>query len=487
MGFFGELLGEAIGLGVDLLLSPSNSTTPTVESTEEKTNDETINALKYISQGKDNNGKTENVDFTCDFINNLKFSLSDSKKKNIAIESTLNLLLNGWKLSNTAVLNGSNSIFSFTKNITMNDMPLACALFKNNEIILCFPAVEDNKEKFANLKNRICENEKLRLVRQTENFEEYERQSENKLFHFLTTDDFLFIHYGSDNGYKICGKLEKKSYSDMFNFFEDEAGCHYFKQKISGHPYFEVALTYLTLTQNGKKSFDMLSEKMDKQSYEEFSNKFWKYSLLKKGKDIEAFLAKNFEKSVVSKNTILHFQHQASYNDYQVPYVSEDTDDELLTKILLKWNDIFTREIDVLSVTTDCTNTNWFHEGKYHSSGDQTEKEILEDENISYKFEKGEIIRRQRKITYSNQKTIFYRIEYIGSGGQILIFEQDFFMLKLSFNSNERPSAVLHINKIESLDTYIPNFSKNFSRFIGHFDSLKNTQKKDLLNSLDDL
>lgn len=60
-------------------------------------------------------------------------------------------------------------------------------------------------------------------------------------------------------------------------------------------------------------------------------------------------------------------------------------------------------------------------------------------------------------------------------------------MLKLSFNSNERPSAVLHINKIESLDTYIPNFSKNFSRFIGHFDSLKNTQKKDLLNSLDDL
>ena len=145
MGFFGELLGEAIGLGVDLLLNPSNSTTPTVESTEEKTNDETINALKYISQGKDNNGKTENVDFTCDFISNLKFSLCDSKKKSIAIESTLNLLLNGWKLSNIAVLNGSDSIFAFTKNITINVVPLACALFKNNEIILCFPAVEDNR------------------------------------------------------------------------------------------------------------------------------------------------------------------------------------------------------------------------------------------------------------------------------------------------------------------------------------------------------
>ena len=187
-------------------------------------------------------------------------------------------------------------------------------------------------------------------------------------------------------------------------------------------------------------------------------------------------------------------------------------DDEAITKLLKKWDEIFGRKFKIKKVKLDYEPTCWFFEDEINEY----------DDNILLESDDCNIVVRSRFYHTKGidwygetEYNLFaYRIEYISKKNQTLIFEYNLNQIDkktctrlcLSINNIEEPAEILYFlnssNKMQytsifdALDALgISGFEEHFSKFDDLIDELSEKSEKDsseekkknLLNSLDSI
>ena len=527
MGFFGDLLDIGLNALNEALDVPTREDVK--NGLDISIDDKTYEILKIIASEAKNNSKivkyNSDVGFPIfgrsifcleedgEFFFN--FALDSAVEKNVPKAFSMN-----WCVSPYIATYDDNKservhyIALTNKNCLYKGLPIQFVLMEYMPRLKNIFIAFENSEK-----NEILLSQEL-----NENYN-YNTKSKEGKFHFAKFKDFIFFHYGENiENIDISCDLSKVSCKKFLNLV--------FKQNIPQSMHDDIQFDYMLSTiyllssEKIQKNLETIKEKSNKDEYEQLCKDI-ENEILKHPGNIDSMIeyaeiaiTDKFNEIKRKENNLLNFPAISSYfpkktdEETLLVYSENDSvaDDEAITKLLKKWDEIFGRKFKIKKVKLDYEPTCWFFEDEINEY----------DDNILLESDDCNIVVRSRFYHTKGidwygetEYNLFaYRIEYISKKNQTLIFEYNLNQIDkktctrlcLSINNIEEPAEILYFlnssNKMQytsifdALDALgISGFEEHFSKFDDLIDELSEKSEKDsseekkknLLNSLDSI